>query len=778
MTTDVAALKEVSQPEAPARASNRRADIQGLRAVAVLLVVAFHAKLPVPGGFVGVDVFFVISGFVITAMLMREWATAGRIRFRTFYFRRFLRLTPALALTVGVVALVSVVLQNPFGAQQTTARTGLGALLLSANFVIGHAAGDYFATDTTTNPLLNTWSLSVEEQFYLLFPALFVLGWTLSRRLGRRLGPPVVVVSIIGALSFVVAIAWSYGSTFASNLTDFFGGPESFAFYSPFSRAWEFAVGALLALLLAKLPSLSRNVTRATGIAGALLILVAAFAIHDSMPFPGLAALIPVAGTALLLLAGSSTPLGVNRALATRPMVAIGDASYSWYLWHWPIIVFAALLVPREPVVLVIAAVVSIVPALMSYWLVEQPIRRLRPRTRVRAAGVVIVTVGVPLALCGALLAGANAGWGLVPPAAATVPIAPPSPVVPVPSIASTLAPVPSVTESAPSAPDASPDVVSVPDPSAAATPDEQAAAAAEDTARQDGDVAGGDGGSLRSQHVAVRAGCVNTDLNPTACRFGPANAIGTVLLAGDSQAYAVADGTIAAAGALGYDTIVTSHTGCPFLARESSGTHNYPCRAWQKSIVAYALETRPAAVVISNRSAGYVHPEWNWRTAATDSGGEAGSVQEATALWRKGLEPIVSTLSKAGIPVVILGAVPEMTGYTNGTSLLGSAFGTPDFDIPRADSEADRKPAFGVETALAQAHPGTYVFDPYPALCDESTCSAVRDDVIRYQDETHLSVEGSMLLTDGLTETLRTALSETAAGVSASSTGSALPPQ
>ena len=219
---------DLRPPAAPPRAeasSNRRGDIQGLRAVAVLLVVAFHAQLPLPGGFVGVDVFFAISGFVITAMLMREWAATGRIAFRHFYFRRFLRLTPALALTVTVVAAASILLQNPFGAQQTTARTGLGAMFLSANFAIAHAAGDYFAANSITNPLLNTWSLSVEEQFYLAFPALFVLGWTMSRRsvrASRALLPPTLIVGGIAVLSFGLSTALSYGSTIDEAVTSFF----------------------------------------------------------------------------------------------------------------------------------------------------------------------------------------------------------------------------------------------------------------------------------------------------------------------------------------------------------------------------------------------------------------------------------------------------------------------------------------------------------------------------------------------------------------------------
>ena len=751
------------------RPTHRRADIQGLRAIAVLLVVAFHAKLPVPGGFVGVDVFFVISGFVITAMLLREQTVRQRLSFRHFYLRRFLRLTPALALTVLVVAVLSLVLQNPFGAQQTTARTGIGAMLLAANFVIGHAAGDYFATDTTTNPLLNTWSLSVEEQFYLIFPALLALGWALKRGMGRhvrkRVEPVVGIVLTITIASFLVSVLWTYGSPLAEQVTTFFGGPQSFAFYSPFSRAWEFGVGALLALLLTRLPRASRATAWGVGLVGAALIVAAALLIHDTMPFPGVVVLVPVAGTALLLWSGSWTTTGVNRALSVRPMVAIGDTSYSWYLWHWPVIVFVALIFPQQPAILIAAALLSLVPALLSYRFVEQPIRRLRPRTRPRVLAIVLPTLALPLAACIALLVGANSGWGLVPQESTTLPVAA---VAPLPATAE-----PSLAVGAPalvpgngggdtaagrsSTRGASPDVTSAASAPPSATAEDQAAIVA--TAKQDGQVAEGDGGSLRSQHLAVKNGCVNSGLDPVGCRFGPANAIGTMVLAGDSQAYAVADGTVAAAQALGYDTIVTSHTGCPFLGRESSGSHDFPCRSWQKSIVDYALKNHPAAVLISNRSAGYVHPEWKWRTAATDAGGMAGSTKDAAALWRKGLEPLVAQLSAAGIPVVFIGAVPEMPGYTNGTSLLSNAFGTRDFKVARSDAAATRKPAIDVETSLAKAYPGVYVYDSFDALCDAQSCWAVQDGQVRYQDEDHLSVDGSLRLANGLTQTMRTAL-------------------
>jgi peptidoglycan/LPS O-acetylase OafA/YrhL len=708
---------------APSRTSSRRRDIQGLRAIAVLLVVAFHARLPIPGGFVGVDVFFVISGFVITGMLMREWAQHARISFGRFYLRRFLRLTPALAVLVGVVAIASVFLQNPFGAQQTTARTGIGAMLLAANYVIGHAAGDYFAASAVTNPLLNTWSLSVEEQFYLVFPALLVAGWLLARR--TRIGP-LVVVCTVAAGSFVLSLAWSWDSPLADGVTSLFGGAQSFAFYSSITRAWEFAAGALLALLLARGAAISRSAARSAGLAGALLITLSALLIHDDQPFPGLIALVPVAGSILVILAGTRHTDGVSRVLSTRPLVWVGDISYSWYLWHWPVIVFAALVLPNEPVVLVIAAVASLGPALLSYRYVEQPLRRLRPRSRARAGALIVTTVGIPVALCAALLVGASGGWGLTPP----------------PSDAASL--VAGQTGQSPATSDAASGV--------------EAGGAAIDGAPIDGEVEGGEGGSLRSQHAVVRAGCVNTDLDPARCTFGPASASGTVLMAGDSQAYALADGVIAAAERLGLATVATSHTGCPFLGRESTGVHNYPCREWQQSIVEYALDTRPAAVVIANLAGGYVRPGTGWRTIERGDGGRAESVAEAADLYRQALEPIVRELGDAGIPVVVIATVPQMTGYTDSTSLLSQAFGSQAFEKDRAEAEDERAPALAVEESLAADYPTLSVFDPIPALCTD-VCTTQRDGQPIYQDETHLAVPGSLLLADGLASALAAAV-------------------
>ncbi len=712
--------------------SPRRRDIQGLRAVAVLMVVLFHARLPITGGFTGVDVFFVISGFVITGMLNREWVSAQRIRMRHFYLRRFMRLAPALAVMVGTVALLSVVLQSPFGPQQAVATTGLGALLMSANLVIANAAGDYFAVTATQNPLLNTWSLSVEEQFYLVFPTLLVVGWMLARRFGRSARIPLIVIGTVSALSFIVSIIWTMGGELASGLTGFFGGPAVFAFYGPFSRVWEFGIGAGLSLVLSRQwtgprSHNGRQAAHAYGIVGGLMILGSALFITDAMAFPGFTALIPVVGAGLVLLAGAHEGSYVNRALAVRPMVSLGDWSYSWYLWHWPLIVFAGVLLPGVPLALVIAAIISLGPAYLSYRYVEQPLRGLRPATRRQLAVTVGLTSGVPILLCLGLLLGANTGW------AGRFEVAP---------------------------------AVAVTEASGTAADSTSAAAVVVDPISGDGAIsADTTSGDLRAAHAAVAADCVNTDIDPSGCRFGPSPAKGTVLVLGDSQAYALADGLINAANALGYDTVVSSRTGCPFLSRTASGANDFPCRPWQKAALKYALASNPAVVVIANRSGGYVHPEIKWRTAATDGGDAASSVSDAAALWQDGLTGVVKPLREAGIPVVIVGAVPEMPEFTDQRSLFSQAFGSKALEVSTAKSVAFRKPALDAELAVADEFPGTVVFDPVPALCGADVCSSAVDGKLRYQDETHLTVDGSLLLSPGLKAVLGKVLTPTIPG-------------
>ena len=398
------AVEGVARPDGRAVSDGRRFDIQGLRAVAVLLVVAFHAGLPVPGGFVGVDVFFVISGFVITGMIHRERSSTGRFRFGRFYLRRFKRLTPALSLMVAVTMVLAFCLLSPFTEQQPAAQTGIGAMLLVANFMIAYNTGDYFDAPAESNPLLHTWSLSVEEQFYLVFPAILLLGWVLSQRGRRRIPWVAVLVGTAALISFglVMMGASALDPSTAKYLLEF---------YSPLTRAWEFAVGALLALATTSRFLRSDGHARILASLGVALLVGSAWLINGATPFPGPWTLLPVVGTLLLIAAGTHHTTPVSRALALPAIVKVGDCSYSIYLWHWPLRVFAVHLWPGKPFVAAIAATLSILPAAASYRWVEQPLRRLPPLTRRRTFALVSAVVCPSILLAATLGIAANDFW-------------------------------------------------------------------------------------------------------------------------------------------------------------------------------------------------------------------------------------------------------------------------------------------------------------------------------------------------------------------------------
>jgi peptidoglycan/LPS O-acetylase OafA/YrhL len=375
----------------------RRLDIQGLRALAVLVVVAFHADVPLPGGFLGVDVFFVISGFVITAMLLRQKDRYGRIRLGEFYVRRFRRLTPALALMVSFTVIVATFVMSPLGSQELTTSTAFGAMLLFANIAIARTTGGYFDAAASTNPLLHTWSLSVEEQFYLVFPVLLITGWLWGSRAGRpKLGATVAVAAMAFA-SLAIALAPTIGIG-VPLVPDVLVG-----FYGPVGRAWEFGAGALLAVAVTRFRPPSRALASASGAIGFVLLLISLSMISESMTIPGIATILPVAATLLLIYAGQREGNPVTRLLRTRPLVFIGDISYSWYLWHWPFIVFAVLLWPSSPVAPLIAALASLAPALFSYRFVEQRFRSAKGDTRRKFLILLAVTLITPIVLAGGL---------------------------------------------------------------------------------------------------------------------------------------------------------------------------------------------------------------------------------------------------------------------------------------------------------------------------------------------------------------------------------------
>jgi peptidoglycan/LPS O-acetylase OafA/YrhL len=342
-----------------ARNQSFRPDIEGLRAIAVIEVVAFHCGLPLfRSGFIGVDVFFVLSGYLITGLLVAEKSAAGSISLIDFYARRIRRLLPASTLTLLATLAAAVPILAP-QELEFASRAARATALYLANMFFADNAADYFAANARTNPLLHTWSLAVEEQFYLIWPALIGLVMRLRGSPWHRLAP-------LGAVT-VVSLVASIWLTRHS--------PE-FAFYGLPTRAWEFGVGGLASMWRIE-SSRSSSAWSLTGWLGLGLLLASGDLISPAWGFPGWPAVLPVVGTVAVLLAGAQAgAAGPWRVLALRPLQVVGRLSYSWYLWHWPCLVLAAALLPGlVPPARAAVALASLGIAAISFHRIERPVR-------------------------------------------------------------------------------------------------------------------------------------------------------------------------------------------------------------------------------------------------------------------------------------------------------------------------------------------------------------------------------------------------------------------
>ncbi len=377
-----------------------RSDIEGLRGIAVLLVVACHCGIGVlAGGFVGVDVFFVLSGYLITSLLVAEIGASGRLDLPRFYARRARRLLPASALMLLATLAAAWSLLAP---QELvfTGRAARAAALYVSNVFFDSDAADYFAPGVELNPLLHTWSLGVEEQFYLFWPALVLLGLGRESSRGRLLG-------LLGALTL---------GSFALSLWTTPRHP-TFAFYELPARAWEFGAGGLLALAPLAALKLRPLAWSVIGWVGVSAILACGYLVPPGAGFPGWLALLPVAGTLAALAAGSQLPRrGAGILLGSALLQYLGARSYSWNLWHWPFVFFAAALLPGlSGPGKIVAAVAALAAASLTFRLVERPARGsayLRPRPGLSlalAAGITVITVGLTWAGIGAGGAAASA---------------------------------------------------------------------------------------------------------------------------------------------------------------------------------------------------------------------------------------------------------------------------------------------------------------------------------------------------------------------------------
>ncbi len=344
-----------------------RPDIEGLRAVAIMFVVLFHAGVPkTGGGFLGVDVFFVLSGFLITGIIVDEIAATGTLSLVNFWARRARRLLPAAAFITLVVLVGNAIVLSPFE-QITRAETAKAFAVYGSNILFAIRSTDYFGGTATRDPLLHTWSLSVEEQFYLFFAPLLLLlavwtrthGHTLFR---RNLTIATIALSLV-SLAGCVLLVRRY---------------PVIAFYILPPRAWEFGLGALAVLFVGRMPRINAALLELVAVGSMLGLAFSAAYLREGRVSPlGLATLIPTLCTVgLLLSGGTERPTLVARGLALPPMRLIGRLSYSWYLWHWPMLVWLREVQDSPSLKMTVAvAALSLIPAAVTYALVETPVR-------------------------------------------------------------------------------------------------------------------------------------------------------------------------------------------------------------------------------------------------------------------------------------------------------------------------------------------------------------------------------------------------------------------
>jgi peptidoglycan/LPS O-acetylase OafA/YrhL len=343
----------------------KRHDLQGLRALAVAGVVAYHFEIaPFRGGFVGVDVFFVLSGYFITRMLLTEALETGGIDLLRFWGNRIKRLLPNGLLVIAVTALVAL-LVFPTYRSQGVLTDAVASALFAANFHFAFAAVDYFQLGAPRSPLLHFWSLAVEEQFYLITPGVLLVALlaTSRRRPAQAFAMTLVTIAV--------------GSFIASILEISSNQPAAF-YLSPY-RAWQLSIGGLVGLTAASSVGRPGSLLGIGAWIGISAIIASYASVSDAMVYPGYWALIPTFGTVLLLLGlGSPVASGLKRALSIRPFVTLGDMSYSVYLWHWPVVVFLAALWPDGgPFQVVFGLLLTALLSFVAYKLVESPLHKV-----------------------------------------------------------------------------------------------------------------------------------------------------------------------------------------------------------------------------------------------------------------------------------------------------------------------------------------------------------------------------------------------------------------
>jgi peptidoglycan/LPS O-acetylase OafA/YrhL len=379
--------------------TNYRRDIQSLRGVAVLMVVAYHSKLAIPGGFTGVDIFFVISGYVISQHIVHE-QQISRFSIRSFYEKRILRLIPILAVVNITTVLFALIVFDPFGEIQQVTEAVRYSNFFSANLFF-FLSNNYL--DLENHPLRHLWSLGVEEQFYFFFPFLLLVLIRVCKNKGKLLFLFLFATSI--SISLILCL---YLTEFQSN-----SRLIRLAFYGTPLRGWEFLAGSL-SFFLVKFQMIpkKRLSTDVINTLGLVLLVLSSFAITSTYSFPNASALIPVLGTCLLVVSGGQSGM-LSKIYSNVVFEKLGNVSYGWYLWHWPFIVYAERIFSSDTQVLVLASIASLFVAIVTYLLIEQPIRYSANLRGKRAWVVLAVCMGASFIAVFAVDKSSETGLGL-----------------------------------------------------------------------------------------------------------------------------------------------------------------------------------------------------------------------------------------------------------------------------------------------------------------------------------------------------------------------------
>ncbi len=672
-----------------------RPDIEGLRAVAVVVVVLFHIRISgFSGGFVGVDVFFVLSGFLITRLLLREVATTGTISLRHFWARRARRLLPASCVVVVVTVIASQVLLAPI-AQRPLATDAVAAGGFVINFVFAGRLGDYFASQIgqTPSPLLHFWSLAVEEQFYLLWPLALL---ALRRRPRRYLRLVTVMMILVAVVSFVTS-RWMTRTH------------PTGAFYLLPARMWELAVGGLVAVggVAWRLVSpAARAVAAWVGVAG---VATAVTTFDDSVAFPGSAALLPVLGTALIVVSGGSNaaPFAPVALLRHPSLQWIGRRSYAIYLWHWPALVLAdAKWGPLSLGQRFVAIGVALALAAASLRLVEDPVRH-SPWVASRPSR----GLALGAALCATVLTVGTISLGLPRQLDGGTAAAAPVLDFVAPSTTTTIGSQGAQAAVTPAAGLTGNDLASLVAANRVVLEQGLATTAVPSNMRPSL-------GKIFDDRPAVYGdGCVaigvDDNLNP--CRYGTASSAIKVILLGDSHAAQWFPPLHTIAERNGLELIVLAKGGCPAPSVSiPTATLARTCPIWRDKAVQFIANEQPDLVIVTG-SRHYPNSDQEWRDGFGITLGRL-----------KGLTPRLLVLgdnpdSRTDPATCLSAHLTDVTACTN----------------PRIKAVEAGK--LEVERAVAEQNGSRFV-DTSDWLCTETHCPVIIGDILMFRDINHLT--------------------------------------